>query len=1110
MRLKLSQIVLRSILFNRKDAIYQIIIIILLTAVITGSLLTGHSVRGSLRETSAGKIGNTDVIISSGERYFNADLAGKVSSITGEKAISILETEGYCSNFLSGVTALNVKIYGITNDFFSFHSVDSVEINPGEVTVNTSLAEHLGIDEGDEIIIRFKPSDPLPANAPFAPSENNQISKVMEVSRILTADNAGNFSPGISQIIPMTLFLHISDFNDNEYQHSYSNIMEYKDISEYDVNYANVDEYGTYLANRILIDRTEDIPLMKVLEEVLTTSDIGLDIRRSEKTGEPELISDRIFIDSLLVSDIIKKIPSGSPVITYMVNSFSLGDKTTPYSFASALPSSLFPMIDTNGIIINRWLADDLHAKTGDTLLLSWYDSGYGNLLEEKKREFYVIDILDNDSRYSDPLLMPDFPGISGRTTCSGWDAGVPIILDMIREKDEEYWNSYRGTPKAFISYETGRLIWSNNFGSATAIRFPPSLSIFDISSKLDGSINPLIAGFRIIDIRNSSEQAADESVNFSSLFLSLGFFIILSCLILFSLSISLLFDSRKDYVRILYSLGFKNSLVKRLLCIETTSFSLLGAIPGAILGYFVNILVIKALNSVWRGAVQTDALSMQFSLTPVLYGFLITVFLSACIIYVKTNSYIKKLHRTGKAELKKQSKTKNFIWIVITIILSITSVILSRTLQDFTIQLSFIGGLLFFAAMVLILRHYYISDFSKSPRAWNTRQKLSKQFYLFHPAQAIAPVIFIAAGIFAVIITGANRQVLSDKMFLPSGGTGAYQLWAESALPVKEDLNSRTGRKKFGLDEQNLSDLVFVQCPRLSGDDASCLNLNYITTPPILGVDNNAFIRKGSFSFASRIKLDKVINPWSLLNEDPGENIIYGIADQTVLQWGLKVTAGDTLVFRTENGQSLNIVICAGLKSSVFQGYLLIGKEKFEEYFPSVSGNSVFLIDGKPQMSEFYINTLNERLTEYGFSSLEAGKKLASFFVVTNTYLNVFVVFGAFGMVLGVVGLGFVLILNYNRRKREFALLSAVGFTQRIIRKLIINDQIIILLWGVLTGTSSGFIATLPSLISGNAMPWKNIYIMIFSIIIIGTLALWISVRSLNTHTLISQLRRE
>jgi len=52
MKLSLFHIVRRSISHNLKGALYQIVIIILLTAVITGSLMTGKSVRESLKRTS--------------------------------------------------------------------------------------------------------------------------------------------------------------------------------------------------------------------------------------------------------------------------------------------------------------------------------------------------------------------------------------------------------------------------------------------------------------------------------------------------------------------------------------------------------------------------------------------------------------------------------------------------------------------------------------------------------------------------------------------------------------------------------------------------------------------------------------------------------------------------------------------------------------------------------------------------------------------------------------------------------------------------------------------------------------------------------------------------
>ena len=61
---------------------------------------------------------------------------------------------------------------------------------------------------------------------------------------------------------------------------------------------------------------------------------------------------------------------------------------------------------------------------------------------------------------------------------------------------------------------------------------------------------------------------------------------------------------------------------------------------------------------------------------------------------------------------------------------------------------------------------------------------------------------------------------------------------------------------------------------------------------------------------------------------------------------------------------------------------------------------------------------------------------RLASFYEVTNTYLSVFGVFGALGMITGIAGLGFVLLRNYNYRRREFALMLATGFNVKKIRE--------------------------------------------------------------------------
>jgi putative ABC transport system permease protein len=250
--------------------------------------------------------------------------------------------------------------------------------------------------------------------------------------------------------------------------------------------------------------------------------------------------------------------------------------------------------------------------------------------------------------------------------------------------------------------------------------------------------------------------------------------------------------------------------------------------------------------------------------------------------------------------------------------------------------------------------------------------------------------------------------------------------------------------------------------------------------------------------------------NPWQTLDNRPSDSVIYGIADQTVLQYGLKIKPGDTLTIKAESGQVINLVISAGLKSSVFQGFVLIGMDNFNRFFPSVSGSQVFLADGDRASSQLYIRTLSERLRDYGAHFEPAADRLASFFVVTNTYLRVFTILSGIGMILGVAGLGLILLRNFNQRKRDFGLMIAEGYSIRIIRRVVLREHILVLFAGIVTGAVSAIVATRPSLLSDTALPWKTITVMIMLVIITGLTALILSTRAISKENLITRIRKE
>ena len=1085
---RIQNIIINSIRFYKKPVLYQVLIIVLLSAVITGSLLTGISVKESLKKSATERLGNTGILISSGVRYFDQELVKRMNDSLGLRCTGILEMNGYSQPLGSQKGAFNTHIFGINKDFFIFHGSESIAIKPGEVAINRGLADFLGIRIGDDIIIRFTGISDIPPDAPFAPAGTTGRSIVTRVGNILEQSYAGNFSLSISQITPMNIFINLADIED--------------------------DQSRPLKMNRILISRHLNNSIKEIsgtLKHYLKPADIGLRLRTIKKTGEHELISDRIFIDESVISEIGNKIPGYGLILTYLGNRLKAGERSTPYSFVSALPPSLYPEIPTgNGIIINKWMANDLSVNAGDTLKMYWYTPDSLNKLIEKSGDFIVRRIVDIEGIWADSLLMPDFPGISGKESCSDWDAGVPVKMNEIRPKDEEYWKRYKGTPKAFISYGTGRELWGNNFGPATAIRFPSGVTQKEINYKLSGSLEPDRIGFTITDLAAESVKAANESVDFGSLFLGLGFFLLLASLVLLSFATSSYFESKKRQINTLFALGFKNRRIEQILILETGLTGLTGCVIGAFAGYLFDIITIKALNTVWNGAVQTDNLHPYFNLLTLITGALITFITIMVLNLIKVIRFLKRLNKKGKETLNVPSRSNNLFILLLSILLTISLFVLSILMKEKQILLSFSSGTLLLISLVLLSRQFYIRRSFKTSGSILSRIQLSHKYYTFNSSNAVTPILFIAAGIFTVFITGANRMNFNEKQAKRSGGTGGYLLWCENTIAVKEQLNTESGRRALGLDDGQLSELRFVPMKRSQGNDASCLNLNHIKVPPLLGVDPMDFIAKKAFSFSKVLTSGSIENPWQFLNISLENNTIYGIADQTVLDWGLKLKPGDTLVVRAENGQPVRIIIAAGLQSSVFQGNLLIGMENFMKYYPSVSGSAVLLADGNSALTGSYKNTLTERLENYGPNIENTTDRLASFFKVTNTYLSVFGVFGALGMITGIAGLGFVLLRNFNLRKQEFSLLMATGFHIKKIRRMILSEQLLILFAGITSGIISALVATLPSITGSPDIPWLLLILMVLAILITGLTALFFSVRSISSGSLTATLNKE
>ena len=135
----------------------------------------------------------------------------------------------------------------------------------------------------------------------------------------------------------------------------------------------------------------------------------------------------------------------------------------------------LGPLLDDAGkpieladdeIVLNRWAADDLEAKVGDTITVNVLRAG-----EHARRAARASSRRRHSScarssswkrqtasRRRPPIrkLTPELPGVTDQESISDWDLPFELV-EKIRPQDEDYWDEYRTTPKAFVSLATAK-----------------------------------------------------------------------------------------------------------------------------------------------------------------------------------------------------------------------------------------------------------------------------------------------------------------------------------------------------------------------------------------------------------------------------------------------------------------------------------------------------------------------------------------------------------------------------------------------------------------------------------------------------------------------------
>ncbi|MEM6655121.1 MAG: hypothetical protein AAF596_04890, partial [Planctomycetota bacterium] len=197
--MRLSEIAAAGLRHHRRSHLAVALGVAVATAVLTGALVVGDSVRGSLRDLTLERLGRVDHALVTGKLF------------RSELAVELLNTEGFTDHFATADPAIlltasaasrsadgerrfasGVSLTGITwgaenpafwPDAYYKSEPPSDETLAG-LHVTPALAEELGVAVGDEVVLRLPSFDPQPADSPLGDKSGSVATARLPVTLI--------------------------------------------------------------------------------------------------------------------------------------------------------------------------------------------------------------------------------------------------------------------------------------------------------------------------------------------------------------------------------------------------------------------------------------------------------------------------------------------------------------------------------------------------------------------------------------------------------------------------------------------------------------------------------------------------------------------------------------------------------------------------------------------------------------------------------------------------------------------------------------------------------------------------------------------------------------
>jgi ABC-type antimicrobial peptide transport system permease subunit len=1159
-----DRLLLRNLIFHRRGNFAVLLGVVVGTAVLTGALLVGDSLRGSLRDLALKRLGWVDDSLVAG-RFFREEVA---NVLPGKHiAPAVLLQAAVPRGSSSGPPHNKVVLLGVDERFWKgkpplgrafWHPPELPDLRQRSVVLGAPLARDLGVGKGDTVIFHLEKLSAAPRESFLGKRKAGDVVTELElkVIKVLPDDHPGSqFSLRPSPSAPRNAYVPLAVLQ--EELHSW--VRPARSLPEKPVN-------------AILVEGRDTPALQEALHRQLGLEDWGLVLRERKFLGKRggkylSLESHQMFLDPAILVAVEKAELSAAPTLVYMVNNLATvkqhaasavaatappvglpvaavlsayyGPVQAPYLVVAALdptkPPPLGPFLPAglkqlrnDEILLAEWDGSPLRqAKPGAPVALTYFQPGEESRLLEESAVLKLAGQVPMQGVFRDRNLTPQFAGITDRRTIVNWDPPFPFDRSKLKRADNDYWTDHRATPKAYVTLKTGQKLWASRFGQLTSIRLAPPAGddpARTAAERILAQLRPEQGGFLFQDVRREALAAGAGSVDFGMLFLGFSGFLILAALLLVGLLFRLNLDRRAGEIGLLLALGFRRRKLRLLFLAEGALLALLGGLVGLAGGVLYAGAMLDFLSGQWPGGLDRSFLRLHVGADSLLIGYCSAFAVSVLTIFWATRTLARVSPRallTGETAeavpaAQAQRRLRWSKWLIgVGVIGAAACYVLGTRVSGHEEQaMSFFGsGALLLtaglAAVWLWLRGMEGRAGAEAPGLG----RLAVRNAARHPVRSLLTVGLLASATFLVVAVQSFHRDAGHDFLQHNGGSGGFPLLAESEVPVFQDLNSPKVRAEWPLsaaDRESLRDVRFVPFRVRAGDDASCLNLYQPRRPRLLGVPA-ALIARGGFQFGSTEAKTarQTDNLWLLLDEPLSDGAIPVFGEGNTVTWMLHSGLGRELTVPDGRGNPVRLRIVGLLQDSIFQGELLMSEENFLRLYPRQEGYQFFLIDVPPARTAKVRSLLETALGGYGLAVTPSAERLESYLAVENTYLATFQALGGLGLLLGALGLAVVLLRGVWERRGELALLRALGFRRSALGWLVLVENACLLALGLGVGVASALLAVAPHLAAGGFL-WLQLLGLLALVLIVGLAAGVAAMMSTLRAPLLPALRRE